>query len=70
MPAAPYAHLYVAYGTVMSEATGQLSAGDAVRYYGVDNDHGRTLRAVHAAELLVWEMFARRGESEPALRCE
>ena len=56
VPDAPYAHLFVARGTVELEGAGVLHEGDAVRLTGVG---GQRLTAVDAAEVLVWEMHAR-----------
>ncbi|HVC25980.1 MAG TPA: pirin family protein [Acidimicrobiales bacterium] len=55
MPDAPYAHLFVARGTVELEGAGALAQGDAVRLAGAG---GRRLTATGDAEVLVWEMHA------------
>jgi redox-sensitive bicupin YhaK (pirin superfamily) len=56
LPAAPYAHLYVARGAVDLEGAGRLSTGDAVRIVAAD---GQRVTAAEPAEILVWEMHAR-----------
>jgi redox-sensitive bicupin YhaK (pirin superfamily) len=55
VPDAPFAHLFVARGTVDLENAGPLQEGDAVRLTGVG---GQTLSAVDDAEVLIWEMHA------------
>jgi redox-sensitive bicupin YhaK (pirin superfamily) len=56
LPTAPFAHLFIARGSVELEAAGQLGTGDAVRLTGSD---GRRLTGgPDGAEALVWEMTA------------
>lgn len=55
LPTAPYAHLFVARGSVDLEGAGTLAEGDAVRITGAE---GQALTAVDDAEVLVWEMHS------------
>jgi quercetin 2,3-dioxygenase len=55
LPDAPFLHLFVARGTVNLEGSGQLGAGDAVRFTATG---GQRVTATEAAEVLVWEMHA------------
>jgi len=55
VPEAPFAHLFVARGTVDLEGAGTLAEGDAVRLTATG---GQQLTAVEDAEVLVWEMHA------------
>ena len=56
LPDAPYAHLYIAAGTVRLEGAGRLEAGDAVRITAAE---GQRVSAVEPAEVLVWQMRSR-----------
>lgn len=59
VPAAPYAHVFVAEGAVVLESVGELYAGDAAR---ITAGEGQRLAASEGgAEVLVWEMHARMG---------
>jgi redox-sensitive bicupin YhaK (pirin superfamily) len=53
LPDAPYAHLYVASGTVELEGAGRLGAGDAARITAAE---GQRVSALEPAEVLVWQM--------------
>jgi len=55
LPTAPYAHVYVAKGSVDLEGAGRLGTGDAVRITAAE---GQQLTAAEPAEVLVWEMHA------------
>jgi quercetin 2,3-dioxygenase len=55
LPEAPFLHLFVPRGSVTLEGTGQLAAGDAVRFTATG---GQQVTAVEPAEILVWEMHA------------
>ncbi len=55
LPDAPYLHLFVPRGSVGLEGSGQLDAGDAVRFTATG---GQRVTAVEPAEILVWEMHA------------
>ncbi|MCF2528513.1 pirin family protein [Yinghuangia soli] len=55
LPTAPYAHVFVAKGSVDLEGAGPLAEGDAVRITGAQGQH---LTATAPAEVLVWEMHA------------
>jgi redox-sensitive bicupin YhaK (pirin superfamily) len=55
VPDAPWAHLFVARGTVDLEGSGPLAEGDAVRFTGTG---GQRVTAIEPAEILVWEMHA------------
>jgi quercetin 2,3-dioxygenase len=55
LPAAPYLHLFVAWGRITLEGVGDLTEGDAVRF---TDDDGRRMTASEPSELLVWEMHA------------
>jgi quercetin 2,3-dioxygenase len=55
LPTAPYAHVYVARGTVGLEGAGTLSTGDSARITGAQ---GQRLTAEESAEVLVWEMHS------------
>lgn len=56
IPDAPYAHLFVARGTVGVEGLGELGHGDALRLTG---SGGQRVTATEPAEILIWEMHAR-----------
>jgi len=56
LPHAPYAHLYVARGSVDLEGAGSLGAGDAAR---VTVAEGQRVTAREPAEVLVWQMRSR-----------
>lgn len=56
VPAAPFAHLFVARGDVTVEGVGTLDTGDAVRI--TDGDGRRIAAGPDGAEVLVWEMHA------------
>ena len=56
VPDAPYAHLFVARGSVELEGAGVLGEGDAVRLTG---SGGQRLTATADAEVLIWEMHSR-----------
>lgn len=58
LPEAPYAHLFVAQGRVDLEGTGELDAGDAVRFTG---GGGQRLTASAPSEVLIWAMGKRLG---------
>ena len=55
LPDAPYAHLFVAQGTVALEGAGELATGDAVRFTATG---GQRVTATSTAEILTWEMHA------------
>jgi redox-sensitive bicupin YhaK (pirin superfamily) len=55
LPTAPYAHLYVARGSVQVEGVGRLDTGDALR---VTVAEGQRVTGSGDAEVLVWEMHA------------
>ena len=55
LPDAPFLHLFVPRGTVNLEGSGQLGAGDAVRFTATG---GQRVTATEPAEVLVWEMHA------------
>nr|WP_026876852.1 pirin family protein [Jiangella gansuensis] len=55
LPSAPFVHVYVARGEVDVESAGRLGEGDAVR---LTDEGGRSVTALGAAELVVWEMHA------------
>jgi redox-sensitive bicupin YhaK (pirin superfamily) len=55
LPEAPFLHLFVPRGAVSLEATGELAAGDAVRFTATG---GQKVTATEPAEILVWEMHA------------
>ena len=55
MPDAPWAHLYIARGSVEVEGVGRLGQGAAIRFAGTG---GQTIRALEPAEILAWEMHA------------
>jgi redox-sensitive bicupin YhaK (pirin superfamily) len=56
LPTSPYAHLYVAQGSVELEGAGQLDTGDSVRITAAE---GQRVTAVGGrAEILVWEMHS------------
>ncbi|MEU8222291.1 pirin family protein [Kribbella sp. NPDC048915] len=54
LPTAPYLHLFVATGTAIFEAAGDLGTGDAVRL--TNSDGQRITAGPTGAELLIWEM--------------
>jgi quercetin 2,3-dioxygenase len=58
LPQAAYLHLFVARGRVAVAETGDLEAGDAVRFTGAG---GLRVTASDASELLIWEMHGRLG---------
>jgi redox-sensitive bicupin YhaK (pirin superfamily) len=58
LPDAPYVHLYVPLGRVDLEGTGELDAGDAVRFTG---GGGQRLTASTPSEVLIWAMQKRLG---------
>lgn len=70
LPDAPHLHLFVARGTVVLEAAGELAEGDAARFTG-EGGHRLAGRGA-GAEVLVWEMHgtatARRAPAGPAAR--
>ncbi|OMC38360.1 pirin-like bicupin family protein [Mycobacterium sp. IS-1264] len=53
LPRAPYLHLFVPRGRGSVEETGEVEAGDAIRFTDAD---GRRLTAGEPTELLIWEM--------------
>jgi hypothetical protein len=53
LPDAPFAHLFVARGSVELEGAGRLAEGDGARLRA---DGGRRVTATGPAEILVWEM--------------
>lgn len=55
IPAAPFAHVYLARGRMYLEAEGDLESGDAARLTGAGE---RRLTAVDPSEVLIWEMHA------------
>lgn len=55
VPSAPFAHLFLASGSIELEGSGALSAGDAVRFTATG---GQRLTASEPSEVLVWEMHA------------
>lgn len=55
LPDAPFLHLFVPVGSVHLEGAGPLATGDAVRFTATG---GQRVRALEAAEVLVWEMHA------------
>lgn len=55
VPEAPFAHVYVAKGSVELEAAGRLNAGDAVRLAGAGTPT-LTADAKVGAEVLIWQM--------------
>jgi quercetin 2,3-dioxygenase len=55
LPEAPYLHLFVTRGRVHLEGTGELAAGDAVRFTA---GGGQRISAATQAEVLLWEMHA------------
>jgi redox-sensitive bicupin YhaK (pirin superfamily) len=54
LPAAPYAHFFVALGNIQLEAAGDLAAGDAARVIAADGQ--RVTAGPNGAEVLVWTM--------------
>ena len=56
LPPAPYAHLYVARGSVDLEGAGRLDTGDAARVTAAE---GQRVTAREPAEVLVWQMRSR-----------
>ena len=60
VPAAPFAHVFVADGAVELEGSGPLHAGDAARITAGEGQ--RVIAGEAAAEVLIWEMHARMGE--------
>lgn len=56
LPDSPYAHVFVARGSVDLEGAGQLQEGDAVRVTGAQGQ--RLTAAAGSAEVLIWEMHA------------
>jgi len=61
LPQAPYLHLFVARGRVDAAEIGRLEWGDAVRFTG---SGGPRVTASEPAELLIWEMHAKLGDSD------
>jgi hypothetical protein len=59
LPDAPFAHLFIAKGTVELEACGELADADAARLAAAG---ARRATATTAAEILVWEMDIDMGE--------
>jgi quercetin 2,3-dioxygenase len=59
LPAAHYLHLFVARGRVTLEGSGELNAGDAVRFNHAD---GQRVAADDSSEVLIWEMRATLGD--------
>ena len=55
VPEAPLGHLFVPRGRVTLEGTGELAAGDAVRFTATG---GQRVTATEPAEILLWEMHA------------
>ena len=55
-PVAPFAHLFVARGSVDLEGSGRLGTGDTARITGSDGQ--RVTAGPDGAEVLVWEMHA------------
>src|SRR5690606_35789967 len=55
VPDAPFAHVFVARGTVDLEGAGTLAEGDAVRLTAVG---APAIEAIEPAEVLIWEMHA------------
>ncbi|MFD9495178.1 pirin family protein [Streptomyces sp. NPDC060005] len=55
LPDAPFLHLFLPAGHVSLEGTGDLFAGDAVRFTATG---GQKVTALKPSELLVWEMHA------------
>ncbi|WP_392970576.1 pirin family protein [Streptomyces sp. LN245] len=55
LPDAPFLHLFLPVGHVSLEGTGDLQAGDAVRFTATG---GQKVTALKPSELLVWEMHA------------
>jgi redox-sensitive bicupin YhaK (pirin superfamily) len=56
LPDSPYAHVFVARGSLDLEGAGRLSEGDAVRVTGAQGQ--RLTAAGGPAEVLIWEMHA------------
>jgi quercetin 2,3-dioxygenase len=61
LPQAPYLHLFVARGRVDAAQIGRLERGDAVRF---TDSGGLRVTASEPAELLIWEMHAKLGDSD------
>jgi len=59
VPAAPFAHVFVADGQIELEDQGELRAGDAARLSAADGE--RVIAGEAGAEVLLWEMHARMG---------
>lgn len=55
LPEAPFLHLFVTRGSIHLEGTGDLAAGDAVRFTATG---GQRVSASEPAEILLWEMHA------------
>ena len=53
LPDAPHLHVFVARGSVLLEGAGRLDEGDAARFTA---EGGPTVRALSAAEVLVWQL--------------
>jgi len=59
VPAAPFAHVFVADGQITLEDQGALCAGDAARLSAADGE--RVIASEAGAEVLLWEMHAQLG---------
>ncbi|HEX7321701.1 MAG TPA: pirin family protein [Mycobacterium sp.] len=55
LPDAPYLHLFLPVGKVSLQGSGELDAGDAVRFTGRG---GQLVTATAPAELLIWAMHS------------
>jgi redox-sensitive bicupin YhaK (pirin superfamily) len=56
LPAAPYAHLFVALGSAVLEGAGDLGTSDAARLVAAEGQ--QVTAGPEGAELLVWEMHS------------
>jgi len=59
VPAAPFAHVFVADGQIELEDQGELCAGDAARLSAADGE--RVIAGGAGAEVLLWEMHTQMG---------